>query len=99
MLAAVVAWPPIWVLSEALAMAPKAAMPRALPIERANKLVPVTTPRCDQSTDDCAAIRVGAAVRPSPRPTTKQVAASCHTELSGEISQSITAPPTRITDP
>ena len=68
-------------------------------VTAANMLVPVTTPRRDQSTADCAAISVGAADRPSPRPTTKQVAASWRTELSGEISQSITAAATRITAP
>src|SRR3954454_18808851 len=39
-----------------LAMAPKAATPRALPSERANMLVPVTTPRCCQETVDWAAM-------------------------------------------
>ena len=39
------AWPPTGWPSEPLTMAPKTAMPRALPIERANMLVPVTTPR------------------------------------------------------
>ena len=64
-------------------MAPKTAMPRALPIERANMLVPVTTPRSAQSTADCAAIRVGLATQPRPSPTTKQVTATGQTELSG----------------
>ena len=45
--------------SVALAMAPNTAMPSALPIDRENRLVPVTTPRRSQSTADWAAIRVG----------------------------------------
>ena len=44
--------PPFRWLSDALAIAPKTAMPSALPIDRANTLVPVTTPRRSQSTAD-----------------------------------------------
>ena len=56
--------PPIPRLSDALAIAPKTAMPIALPIDLANTLVPVTTPRRSQSTADCAAIKVGLATSP-----------------------------------
>ena len=42
-----------------MAIAPNTATPTALPTERANKLVPVTTPRVCQSTEDCAAISPG----------------------------------------
>ena len=52
-------WPPTRWLNDALAIAPKTAMPRALPIDRANMLVPVTTPRRSHSTEDCAEISVG----------------------------------------
>ncbi len=52
-------------------MAPKMATPTALPTERANMLVPVTTPRRSQPTDDCTATSVGLAVYPSPTPITK----------------------------
>ena len=39
-------------------------------------LVPVTTPRSCQPTVDCAAMSVGAATSPIPRPMTKHVAAT-----------------------
>src|SRR6185437_14934871 len=57
---------------EALAIAPKNATPMALPIERLNMLAAVTTPRSSQPTVFWAAMRTGAATRPSPAPTTKQ---------------------------
>ena len=56
----------------ALAIAPNTATPTALPIDRKNRLFAVTTPRSVQPTLLCAAIRVGLATRPMPRPTTKQ---------------------------
>ena len=42
-------------------------------------LVPVTTPRCCHRTADCAAISVGAAVKPMPRPITNDVAPTWRT--------------------
>ena len=60
------------------AIAPKIATPTALPIERRNMFAPVTTPRCAHGTDDCAAMSVGEATRPSPRPTTKHEIAVVH---------------------
>ena len=66
--------------------------PRALPIERANIEVPVTTPRSFHSTDDCAAIRVGAATKPMPSPMTKQVTPTCQIELVGRSSVSPATP-------
>ena len=59
----------------AFAIAPKTATPIALPIDRAKRLVPVTTPRSFHSTLDWAAMRVGVATSPSPSPTMKQLAA------------------------
>jgi len=59
-----------------LAIAPKIATPTALPAERANTLTPVTTPRSSQSTEAWAAISVGAAVQPSPKPITNDTAAT-----------------------
>ena len=53
-------------LRAAFAIAPKTAMPSALPIERPNTNVPVTTPRRSHSTEDCAAISVGLATSPMP---------------------------------
>src|SRR5665647_3838098 len=58
------------------ATAPKIATPTALPIERENRLAPVTTPRSFHPTLDCAAISDGVATRPRPRPATKQLAAT-----------------------
>ena len=43
--------PPIRAVTAAFAIAPNTATPTALPTERANMLVPVTTPRVCQSTD------------------------------------------------
>lgn len=63
----------------ALAMAPKIATPTALPVERQNRFVAVTTPRSLQPTLDWAAIRVGTATSPMPRPMRKQVPATCTT--------------------
>ena len=54
--------------------APIAATPTALPIERANMLAPVTTPRSPHSTLAWAAMRLGAATNPRPSPTTKHAA-------------------------
>ena len=48
-------------------------------MERANMLVEVATPRSDHSTLDCAAMSVGLAIRPIPRPITKHTAPTCHT--------------------
>ena len=75
-----------WAPITAFAIAPNTAMPTALPIDRANMLVPVTTPRLDQSTEDCAATRVGLATRPMPRPITKQVSATYQT-LQSRVQQ------------
>ena len=52
----------------AFAIAPKIATPTALPIERANMFVPVTTPRSFQPTLDCAAISVGVGDEAHPEP-------------------------------
>ena len=38
--------------------------------------MPVTTPRSSHSTDACAAISDGAAIQPSPKPATKEAAAT-----------------------
>ena len=62
---------PPWAAITPLATAPKIAAPTALPIERANMLAPVTTPRSPQPTLDWAAIRVGTADQPNPNPITK----------------------------
>src|SRR5215207_2470738 len=61
------------------AIAPKIATPTALPIDRRNMFAPVTTPRSDHGTEDWAAMSVGEATRPSPRPTTKHEMAVVHT--------------------
>ena len=68
---------PVRAATTELAIAPKTATPTALPTERANMLAPVTTPRCCQSTEDCAATTAGLATKPKPRPITKQGAARC----------------------
>lgn len=52
----------------ALEIAPNTATPTALPAERANAFIPVTAPRSPQPTEACAAISVGAALHPSPKP-------------------------------
>ena len=91
--------PPPLRASEALATAPKTAIPTALPIERANMLVPVTTPRTAHSAAAWPAISVGLAVRPMPRPMTKQVPATAHTELPGLISTSRATPTRMIAQP
>ncbi len=51
----------------------------ALPSDRANMLLPVTTPRSFQPTLDWAAIRVGTASRPMPPPITRHTAATTAT--------------------
>lgn len=79
----------------ALARAPNAATPTALPIDRANRLVAVTTPRSDQPTLDWAAISVGLAIRPMPRPTTKQQAATCQT-ADDSPSQTVASDPPMV---
>src|ERR1700704_5088445 len=67
----------------ALAIAPKTAAPTALPSERLNMLVPVTTPRRSHLTTDCTATNIGLADRPSPTPTTKAAPAVAHTDEFG----------------
>src|SRR6478752_1901555 len=62
-----------------LAIAPKTVTPTALPSERANILLPVTTPRSFQPTLDWAAIRVGRASRPMPPPITRHTDATTAT--------------------
>src|SRR5262245_16919809 len=62
-----------------LAIAPNTATPTALPSERANMLLPVTTPRSFQSTLDWAAISVGRASRPRPPPITRHADATTAT--------------------
>src|SRR5690606_23173237 len=61
----------------ASASAPTPATPTALPIARAKAFAPVTTPRSDHSTLDCAAISDGLAINPIPRPTSTQQTATC----------------------
>ena len=74
--------PPTRAVTAALAIAPNTATPTALPTERANMFVPVTTPRVSQSAACCAAISTGDAVKPMPTPITQQAMAIRHTELS-----------------
>ena len=76
----------------ALATAPKIATPTAAPTDRMNMLVPVTTARSLHGTEACAAMRVGVATRPSPRPTTKDEPAVAHTFGVAEASHSDSAP-------
>ena len=57
--------------SVALAIAPNTATPTALPRERQNMLVPVTTPRRCQPTTDCTATMVGPRRDRARAPTTK----------------------------
>ena len=59
-----------------LAIAPKIATPRALPMDLEKRLVPVTTPRSFHCTLACAAMRLGVATSPMPSPTTKQLVAT-----------------------
>ena len=83
-----------------LATAPNTATPTALPSERANMLVPVTTPRSSQPTLDCAAISVGVATRPIPRPMTKQVTATpSHRRRAAPSSASSAVPTTTSAEP
>ena len=63
-----------------LATAPRTAAPTALPIDRANMLAPVATPRSSHETLACAAMSDGVATSPMPRPVTKHVAATTATE-------------------
>ena len=91
--------PPIRRLRAAFAIAPKIATPSALPIERPNTNVPVTTPRRSHSTEDCAAISVGLATNPMPKPSTKQVAATIHTELRADSKVSRPEPMTTTAPP
>ena len=60
-----------------LAIAPNSATPTALPTDRPNRFVAVTTPRSAQPTLACAAISIGLATNPIPSPTTKQHTATC----------------------
>ena len=69
-------------MTAALAIAPNTATPTALPTERANMFVPVTTPRVSQLADCWAAISTGDAVKPMPTPITQQAMAIRQTELS-----------------
>ena len=57
------------------ATAPSPAAPTALPIERANMLVPVATHRSCHSTLAWAAMSAGLATSPRPRPVPQQVSA------------------------
>ena len=68
----------------------------ALPIDRAKRLVPVTTPRSFHSTLDWAAMSVGVATSPSPSPTMKQLAATSAT-LGAEAVRARTAVPMTVT--
>lgn len=88
-------WADGWsdVAMPALTSAPKLATPTALPMDRANMVVEVASPRSDQSTLDCVAIRVGLATRPMPPPMTKQNRATCHTGESG-VSRVVSSAPT-----
>jgi len=79
---------------EWLAIAPNTATPTALPIERKNMLVPVTTPRSCQPTLVCAAISDGVADRPIPRPMTKHIAPTSITVDDGPSSSNNAEPTT-----
>ena len=79
----------------ALAIAPKIATPTELPIERANRLVPVTTPRSFHGTLDWAAMRVGVATSPIPRPTMKQLIATKATLGCGDVRNEADGPDDR----
>lgn len=81
------------------ATAPKIATPIAEPIDRQNMFVPVTTPRSRQATVDCAAMSVGEATRPMPRPITKHVPATWITEETSPSSNSNALPPSTSTAP
>ena len=73
-----------------MAIAPSTAMPTALPTLRANRLVPVTTPRSCHGTLDWAATSEGDVAKPSPSPMTKHTTAIRTTEGVGAISTSAT---------
>ena len=81
------------------ATAPKIATPTALPIERRNMLAPVTTPRSDHGTDDCAAMSVGEATSPRPRPTMKHAMAVVQTFGVSEAATSAAEPSTETASP
>ena len=80
----------------ALTTAPKTATPTALPAERKNMFRPVTTPRSCHCTADWAAMSVGAAVKPMPRPMTNAVAPTW-TTLEDPSSRSSSAEPRSTT--
>jgi hypothetical protein len=63
-----------------LAGAPKTAKPTGLPIDRANRFTPVTTPRSFHCTLDWAAMRLGVTAGPKSKPTTKQLRATRATD-------------------
>ena len=75
------------VSSVALAMAPNTATPTALPIERANRLSPVTTPRSSSPRCDCAAIRVGRGDQAHAQPDHEAGAATCSTDDDAQSEQ------------
>ncbi len=79
----------------ALAIAPSTAAPTAWPMVRANRLVPVTTPRSCHGALDCAATRLGMAVNPIPSPTNRQNAAT----IQGDGGQATTATASPTVDP
>src|ERR1700712_2334547 len=87
-----------------LAMAPNSATPTAEPIDLLNMMFPVTTPRSDQPTLDCAAMMVGLATSPSPRPTMKQYSATVQMEepsprvIINAVPTRAMAPPIRAVD-
>ena len=83
----------------AFATAPKMATPTALPIDRAKRLVPVTTPRSSQSTLAWAAMSDGVATSPRPRPTMKQDAATTPTDGADANTTSGTVPSTTMAMP
>src|SRR6478735_2184305 len=90
---------PPWDAMTAFAMAPKIATPTALPTERMNMLVPVTTARSFHGTEACAAMSVGVATRPRPKPTTRHDAAVAKTFGVAEVSHSARAPTVATTRP
>ena len=76
----------------ALATAPSTAAPSALPRERENMLVPVTTPRRSQPTTDCTATTTGLDRKPRPTPTTKHAPADLPHRVVGPGACTAAAP-------
>ena len=81
------------------AIAPNTATPTALPIDRENMFVPLTTPRRLQPTTDCTATITGVEVSPSPVPTTNVATATAQTGEDLASAASSRVPPISTAEP